>query len=257
MTRTTAIRRPQTFITANGITMLTRHNPYVILWWSASFPGFGHFVLNMYLRGTLLSVGEVITNTLAHVNEAMVLSFCGQFEQAKAVIDPTWTYGYLMIYFWAMYDSYRSASEVNKLTRLAELENAPIRPFHISRWCLQYIEIKKPRVAAICSLIFPGLGQLYNHRLDLGFWGMMWWWIYIGKSHLYDGVLALINGNLRYSTAVLNPHWLLFMPSVLGGAIYHAHLQAGDHNRLFRLEQRQYMTNRYQEADIERIWKGE
>lgn len=237
--------------------MLTRHNPYVILWISASFPGFGHFVLNMYLRGALLSVGEVIINTLAHINEAMVFTFCGQFDRAAAIIDPTWIYGYLIIYFWGMFDSYRSSLEVNKLARLAEMENARIRPFNISRVCLQYIEMKKPVVAAVCSFFFPGLGQLYNHRIDLAFWGIIWWWIYVGKSHLYDAVLALINGNIALSTTMLDPHWLLFMPSVLGGAIYHAHLQAGDHNRLFRLECRQYLAERYQDTGEELIWRKE
>jgi hypothetical protein len=52
-------------------------------------------------------------------------------------------------------------------------------------------------------------------------------------------------GNFKESIAVLNPHWLLFMPSVMGGAIYHAFVTAMAHNRLYRLEQRQHLTERY------------
>lgn len=45
---------------------------------------------------------------------------------------------------------------------------------------------------------------------------------------------------------MLHPHWLLFMPSVMGGSIYHAYRTTLEHNQLFRMEQRRHLTKRYQ-----------
>lgn len=75
-------------VTMFGVSQLKQQNPYMVAWWSAVFPGFGHYLLCQYLRGTFLTLAEVILNTLAHINEAMVYSFCGQFELAKVVIEP-------------------------------------------------------------------------------------------------------------------------------------------------------------------------
>lgn len=116
-------RRPLARISTFGITHLHRQNPYMVAWWSAVFPGFGHFMLNQYLRATLLTLMEVSTNSLAHINQAMVYSFCGQFERAKSVLQPRWLYGYIIIYLFAIWDSYRSTLYQNKLCHLAELEN--------------------------------------------------------------------------------------------------------------------------------------
>lgn len=82
------IRRPIAQISMFGITHLKQQNPYMVAWWSAIFPGFGHYLLNQYIRATLLTLSEVATNTLAHINEAMVYSFSGQFELAKSVLEP-------------------------------------------------------------------------------------------------------------------------------------------------------------------------
>jgi hypothetical protein len=245
-----APRRRLALLSENGISMLSRHNPYVVMWWAAAFPGFGHLLLHHYIRGIALTISEIVVNSLSHINEAMVYSFCGSFELAKQVIDPTWMYGYLIVYFFSIWDSYRMAREANKQLHLAQMENARIRPFLIGRYCIQFFEKKSPAVAAICAFLFPGLGYLYNHRVDIAFFTIVWWWIYVWKSRVYDAVLALFDGKLYLSNSLLDPHWLLFMPSVVGGAVFHSHFMAVEHNRLFRLEQRQYMTERYQSADL-------
>ncbi|MCZ8522266.1 MULTISPECIES: ATP-binding protein [Paenibacillus] len=69
-------------------------------------------------------------------------------------------------------------------------------------------------------------------------------------SHLHEALLALLLGNPAESTMMLRPHWLLFMPSVTGGSIYHAYVTATEHNRLFRIEQRQYLRERYPGSGI-------
>ncbi|WP_413303780.1 hypothetical protein AA0X95_26785 [Bacillus sp. 1P10SD] len=238
-------RTPLAKISVFGITHLQQQNPIMIAWWSAVFPGFGHYLLHQYFRATLLTLSEVFTNTFAHINEAMVFSFCGKFEQAKSVLEPKWVFGYLIIYLIAMWDSYRSAVYQNKLCQLAYLENPPIPRIELTPLEIQYLEKKSPLVAAIYSLFFPGLGQLYNHRFGLGFYAMFWWWLYLILSRFHESLLYLLLGNIHDAKTILHPHWLLFMPSVLGGAMYHAYIVAIEHNKLYRMSQRQLLTKRY------------
>ncbi|GFZ80976.1 hypothetical protein GCM10008018_28080 [Paenibacillus marchantiophytorum] len=222
-----------------------RRNPYLIAWWSASFPGFGHLLMYKNAVGVLLTLSEVIINSLASINLAMVYSFSGNFTMAKQVLNPLWLYGYMIIYFFAIWDSYRCAIETNKHYELAILENARF-PVQLMRSTgIQFLEKKRPLTAAICALIFPGLGHLYNKHIWLGFYGVFWWWIYITFSHFYEALHALILGNNRLVASILHPQWFMFMPSVLGGAIFHSYTSAIEQNRLFRLEQRNYLTDHY------------
>jgi hypothetical protein len=238
-------RPPLARISLFGITHIQKQNPLMVAWWSAVFPGFGHYLLNQYLRATFLTLAEVTINTLAHINESMVYSFCGKFDLAKSILEPRWAYGYLIIYLIAIWDSYRSAIYQNKLYHLSLLENEPISRVEMAPSGIQYLEKKNPKVGAIYSFFFPGLGQVYNHRVGLGFYAMFWWWFYLSFSRLHEATLYLILGNLHESNMILHPHWLLFMPSVMGGAIYHAYITVIEHNKLFRIAQRQHLTNRY------------
>lgn len=233
-----------------GITFLHQQNPIMVAWWSAVFPGFGHYLLNQYLRATLLTLSEVFINTLAHINEAMVYSFCGQFALAKSVINPNWAFGYLTIYLITIWDSYRSTISQNKLCHIAYLENYPVPRLDIKPTEAQYLEQKKPIVGAIYSFFFPGLGQLYNHQVLLSFYAMFWWWVYVVLSKLHVSLLTLIHGSLQESTLLLHPHWLLFMPSVMGGSIYQAYVTTIEQNRLFRISQRQHLIERYGHNDL-------
>jgi TM2 domain-containing membrane protein YozV len=243
-------RRPRMLLHSNGITYIWRRNPYIVMWWSAAFPGFGHVLLNQYAWGLLLTLSEVIINTLGRVNEAMVYTFCGQFELAKTTLQPRWMYGYLIIYFFSIWNSYRVAFSLNRLSHLAELENTRMVSTRIAPFVIQFLERKNPVMGALWSFGFPGLGQLYNHRIFLGIYAVLWWWIKATFSHTYDSLFLLLSGHLEESIAVLDPQWLLFMPSLLGGAIYGAYINSIDHNHLFMTEQKQFFAERYRGANI-------
>lgn len=245
------IRKPLSKISMFGITHLKQHNPYMVAWWSAVFPGFGHYLLNQYIRATLLTLSEVISNTLAHINEAMVYSFCGQFELAKSVIEPRWAFGYLAIYLVAIGDCFRSAIYQNKLHHLSVLEEEQMPSLKISTSEIQYLEKKSPIIGSVYSFFFPGLGQMYNHRFGLAFYAIFWWWIYLTLSRMHESFLMLLHGNLYHSISILHPHWLLFMPSVMGGSIYHAYRTTVEHNHLFRTQQRQQLKNRYKNPKLQ------
>jgi hypothetical protein len=240
-------RRPFGSVGPAGITFLQPHNPNVVAWWSAAFPGFGHLLIHRYVPGVLLTMSEVIINTLGHVNEAMVYSFCGQFELAKQIVNPEYMYGYMAMYFWSICDSRRSANEMCRLSEVAAIGRTGAgRSYRLSMWGIDYLARRRPALGALCSGIFPGLGQLYSGRLFLAFYAIFWWWIYAVNSNVYLVVLELFHGRVAGTTAMLAPHWLLFMPSVMGGAIYHGHYAARENNRFFRAEQRRYLEAHYQ-----------
>jgi len=244
------VRRPLATISFCGVSYLQQQDPRMVAWWSVVFPGFGHYLLFQYGRGTLYTISEVIFNTLSHVNEAIVFTFSGRFELAKSVLQTRWLYGYLLIYFFCIWSSYRSTIVQNKMAQLAEIENEPLPNNLIHRIEIQYLEQKNPYTAAIFSFFFPGLGQVYNQRFILAFYAMFWWWVYLTFSHAYEAAFYLFMGNITQATAVLHPHWLLFMPSVIGGSVYHSFVMAIEQNRLFKLEQRQHLLKRYQNTAI-------
>jgi hypothetical protein len=243
-------RRSLTRISIFGITYLHRSNPFINAWLAASFPGFANYMLNQYARATLFTLSEVIVNTFAHVNEAIVYTFCGRFEMTKVVLKPQWAFGYLVIWLFTIWDGYRSTITHNKLCELAESDNLPIRPLLIHPLGIQYLEQRNPLIGAIYSFFFPGLGQMYNHRFALAFYAMFWWWFYGILSNGFESFFLLLTGHLQKSIAILQPQWLLFMPSVIGGSVYHAFVTVIQHNRLFRLEQRQNFFQKYQNSKV-------
>lgn len=129
-------------------------------------------------------------NTLAHINEAMVYSFCGKFELAKAIVEPRWAFGFLCIYLIAIGDSFRSALYHNKLSHLARLQKTPIPNIRIFHSEIQYLQKKSPIMGIIYSFFFPGLGQLYNHRFGLAFYAIFWWWFYLTFSRMHESFLT-------------------------------------------------------------------
>lgn len=243
-------RHPIATLSVYGFSYFHRQNPFVIAWWSAAFPGFGQYILNQYIRGTLLTLSELIINTLTHINEAIVYSFCGKFDMAKSVIHTRWVFGYLIIYFYAIWDSFRSTLVQNKLCHLAELENGRIQGVLLHPMEIQYLEQKSPFTAAVYSFLFPGLGQLYNHRFGLAFYAMFWWWFYLTLSHAYESLYYFFFGDVQKSISIINPHWLMFMPSVAGGAVFHAFVTAKEQNKLFKIEQRQYLLETYKDSEV-------
>jgi hypothetical protein len=127
-------RRYKAHVSVAGTTQFHLRNPYIIAWWSAAFPGFGHLLLSKYLRGLVLFVWEVFVNYQSKINQAMVQSFCGDIELAKETLDIRWMLMYIPVYLFAIWDSYRTTVDMNKVHLLAERENArPLIPLPSGR----------------------------------------------------------------------------------------------------------------------------
>ncbi|MGO4268461.1 hypothetical protein AB4Z22_01220 [Paenibacillus sp. TAF58] len=105
-------RRQIAFVSVLGITQLHLRNPFIIVWWSAAFPGFGHLLLSKYIRGFILIGWEMLINSQMHLNEAIVYTFTGQFERANEVLNIRWMSLYVPVYLFAIYDSYRTTVDI-------------------------------------------------------------------------------------------------------------------------------------------------
>lgn len=243
-------RYPVSKLSLFGVTYTSVQRPAMVAWWSAAFPGFGHFIVNQYARGIFLTLTETIVNSSCRLNEAIVYTFCGRFDDARSVIHMNWALGYAAIYLFTIWDSYRSACVQSRLRALAGYERPPVRRMLIHPFEVQYLERKKPLIGLYYSLLFPGLGQLYNQRFCLGFYLVFWWWFYIAMSHAHDAGVAVLYGHAAQSAAMLSPHWFMFMPSVLGGAAYHAYRGTIEQNKLFREEQQAYLQLTYGSSEI-------
>lgn len=76
--------------------------------WSIAFPGFSQLLTGHYVKGIFFILSEVIINLNSNFNLAIMLSFLGEFEEAYSVTDYQWLLFYACLYFFAMWDGYRT-----------------------------------------------------------------------------------------------------------------------------------------------------
>lgn len=249
-------RRYKAHVSTLGTTQLHLRNPYIIAWWSAAFPGFGHLLLSKYLRGYALFIWEVIVNIMANVNLAMIHSFQGNIDQAKEVLEPRWLLMYIPVYIFGIWDGYRTTVDMNRVYLLAERENHRFNSFTIGGLEINYLDKRNPIMSVIWSLFIPGLGQLYIHRILTAFFIIVGLVIFYYYSNVQEALLLLILGKIKEATSVLKQEWLLFLPSHYGFALYDSYINTVENNKLFDKELRNYVTENYQ-AKTFQILKGQ
>ncbi|PYI51665.1 hypothetical protein DLM86_24820 [Paenibacillus flagellatus] len=225
-----------------------RRHPWVVAWWSAAFPGNGYLMLGMYAKGFTLILWELFINYNAKINIAMMYSFTGRFELAKSVLDIRWMLLYIAVYLYGIWDSYRIAVDFNKLSVLIEREDAPIRPFKLTMFGINFLDKRTPYLALLWSLLTPGLGHLYVRLIPTGFFLLSCWIGTAYFSHLFEAVHHTIMGSFSEAASVLDPEWFLFMPSLYGFALYDSYVISVESNKLFGVEQAQFFRRRYQSA---------
>ncbi|WP_117169924.1 hypothetical protein [Paraliobacillus sediminis] len=248
-------RRYTAHVSILGTTQVHLRNPYIIGWWSAAFPGFGHLLLSKYLRGFVLFTWEVVVNINANLNVAMVYSFQGEIALAKEVLDTRWLLIYIPVYLFAIWDSYRTTIDLNKIYLLAEREQHRFNSFSMGALEINYLDKRNPLMAVMWSLFVPGLGQLYIHRIVGAFFVIVWVVIFTYYSHALEAISLLFLGEIEGSTAVLKPEWLLFLPSAYGFSVFDSYINTVENNKLFDKEQRNFLSERYQSTTFH-ILKG-
>lgn len=239
-------RRQIAFLSLFGITQLHLRNPYIIAWWSAAFPGFGHLLLSKYIRGFMLIGWEMLINSQMHLNEAIVYTFTGQFDKANEVLNIRWMSLYAPVYLFSIFDTYRTCLDLNHQYSLARRENAPVESFKMSVMEINYLDKRYPWLAVVWSLLMPGMGQLYTHRIINAFFVLVNWIVLSYLSHLLEGIHYLLYWDLSRAASALDMHWILFLPSIYGFAVYDAYVNTVEYNKLFDHEQAVMLKNSYQ-----------
>ncbi|URZ08470.1 hypothetical protein [Clostridium felsineum] len=243
-------RRTIAFLSLLGTSQLHLRNPYVIAFWSVAFPGMGHLLLSKYLRGFLLFIWEVIVNYKAHVNLLILYSFLGEFEKAKQVVNIQWLSFYIPAYLFAIWDSYRTTIDLNHAYILAAREDAEIEPFKIGTMEINYLDKRKPWVATIWSLLVPGGGQLYIHRLINAFFILTWWIVICLNAEFLPSMHYTLLGDFQKAKSILDMQWALNIPSVYFFAMYDAYTNTIENNKLFDWEQSQFFNKEYQNSNF-------
>lgn len=229
-----------------GTTQLHLRNPYVVAFWSAMFPGFGHLLLSKYMRAYILFIWEIVINILSHVNLAFLYTFLGNFDAAKNVLNIRWSLLYIPTYVFAVWDSYRAAVDLNKQYILASRENAPITPFVSRAWGISYLDKRSVYTASAWCATTPGLGHIMLQRIHHGFFILIWWIIVVFNSNILTAVHLTFFGEFIKARDALNPQWFLNLPSLFFFCVYTTYINALESNKLFDIEQSQFLKRYYQ-----------
>ncbi len=240
------VRRPKGMMNSLATNFFHLRNPYTIAWWSLAYPGFGHISMGSYISGFLLFFWEMLVNTQAKVNLGILYTFTGRYDMAKEIVDNRWLLLYAPVFIFAVWDSYRRAIKFNQFALLADREEQVIQPVSISFMEVNVLDKRSPWVAAVWSLIAPGLGHLYTHRLPTGFFLLAWWIAIVYFSHLLQAIQYTAVGLFEQAKLVVDPEWLIFLPSVVTYAAYDAYVNTTEYNRLFSKEQSVYFKKKYQ-----------
>ncbi|GLG00161.1 hypothetical protein Alches_02000 [Alicyclobacillus hesperidum subsp. aegles] len=242
-------RRRIAFLGALHLNLIHRTRPWVAIAWSWFMPGFGHLLLGQYLLGWILFAWEVAVNVETHFNIAILDTFTGHFAAAKQVLTHEqigfllFTYG--PIFAFAMHHSYLIAKDANLLTDIGQ-GAAPPLAMSIRQIEWNYLSKKNPVVGWLWSLLAPGVGAIYTHRVLTAFFEIAWWTTIIVKSNILTSIAYLTTGQQQMAVRVLDPEWTLFIPSMFSFAAYYAYVITVERNKLFDREQAVFLTSHYQ-----------
>lgn len=215
-----------------------------------SFPGFGYLLLERYLAAFIFIAWEMFINTKAQVNLGILYSLLGRFDQAKAVLDADWLILYISLYLFNIWDSYRLTVDMNKQYRLAEHENADLANTRRSFWDINFQDKQEPSTALIWSLLAPGTGHLYAHKILTGF-------IVLGATlsvTAFSRIPMCIHfaavGDVAGVIRTLDMQWAMYLPSMYAFFVYDAYNSVVEQNKLFELELSQYLKQHYQSPEF-------
>jgi hypothetical protein len=244
-------RRPKAVLNSLTTNQFHLRNPFMGAWLSATFPGFGHLSLGNYVTGFILFTWEMLANTMAKVNLAILYSFTGRYDMAKEIVDNRWLLIYAPVYVFAVWDSYRRTLKYNQFSLLADRAGQTAPPIAMSALEINALDKRSPWVAVAWTLLSPGLGHLYSHRLVTGFFLLVWWVAAVYNSLVLRAIQFTGLGLFEQAKAVVDPQWLIYLPSILGFACYDAYSNTLSFNRLFEKEQTFFLKQKYQNPNFQ------
>ena len=220
-------------------------NPYVIAWWSAAYPGFGHLILGNYFIGFILLIHEAVINKFSGLNVAIYYSFIGEFGQALQSIDTTWLLAYVPPYIFAIWNSYQRTKQLNEDYIIARQKGFEIYSNNIPLYSFNRLEKKSPYVAVFWSLLAPGLGHIYINRFLLVLLVPLLVLV-LYHSEVLPAVHYTMIGHWDSARNVTDPQWLMNLPSIYGFMAYDAYLKTVEYNKLYKMYQQRYLEKTYQ-----------
>jgi hypothetical protein len=243
-----AARYRKLHLSSLSVNYLRLTNVYMSIWWAFCFPGFGQWYQGRYIYGLILILWEFFMNLKSNLNLAIFYSMIGRFDAAKASLDPKWFLLYVVMYVFAVWDSYHYDPEINKFTVLANRENQTLTSFDLSPFTMIYVSKRKPWMIASWSLLLPGAGQLVLQRKLLAVFLIFWWMVTCYFSHIPQGVTYSLLGDFRKAASVLNPVWLLFIPSLYMFAVYDSYISTNTLNNYYEEGLAQYLKKHWGSA---------
>jgi len=243
-------RRQRALLTQFSSNHLHLRNPWVVMFFGFSYPGFGNLLLHRYAKAFILIIWELFINQYSKINLAIMYSLQGHFEQAKNVIDERWFMLYIAIYMYAIWDSYRSAIDLNKITLLAEVEQSTISPLKMGQWDINYLDKRIPILSLAWSALFPGLGHMYLHKVIMGVFMFIYTVLIMYFSHIPESIHYTLIGQFAKAKDIVNMQWLMYLPSIYCFILYDAYVSCVEQNKLFERMQSEYLRNAHQPAEF-------
>lgn len=232
-----------------SINQLSYTNPWIIIVWSFFFPGFGYILLGEYLQGWILIAWEIFVNVKSHFNTAIMFALTGRFEESINILRSGgnyWIILYGTVFGFSLFGSYSLSVEENNLYTLAYHENSPIEIFHINSFQFNFVGKRKPWIAALWSILMPGLGEMYTRRIPSAMLVLVWWIFISCYSHGLAAIVYTFTGNFERAVSVLDPEWALFLPSVYGFTFYNSYVSVAEQSKLFDKMQGNFLKSMYQ-----------
>ncbi len=239
-------------LTSLTINFLRTRHPAMAIWCGFLFPGFGQWFLGSYFYGLVLMIWEFFINHMAKLNLAIYHSMIGEFELAKQTLNMKWFILYIAVYVFAVWDAYRVTLEINPRAKLSASKKTDLQPFSISSVSFNFLYKRNPWMVLIWSILLPGTGHFILQRQFLAIFALFWWIICCYKGNIPMAFQYTMQGEFANASNILDPQWLLYMPSLYTFAAYDSFLSALDLNRLFEKEQQDYLKRKYSGERIRR-----
>lgn len=100
---------------AYDFNFLEKRSPWVGLFWSSVFTGFGHIYCHKILLGFVLIGWTYAIAFNTHLPLITLYTCTGQFEKIPRVVDYEWLLFFPSIYFFGISDAYSSVVRHNQL----------------------------------------------------------------------------------------------------------------------------------------------
>lgn len=244
-------RRETANLTYYNIAINHQRPPCLIAWWSAAFPGFGFIALGSYLKGYFLIIWEFVVNVNSNLNLAIIYAFTGRFDMSASILDIRWLLLYCPMYIYGIWGSYQHAVELNKVAKISQNQPISINPQVINGIGINVLHKRMPYLAIFWSALMPGLGHVYTTRLSTALIIVSAWVVTVFYSGFLPALHLTVLGQFGQVTSVVNPEWLLFLPSIYCFSIFDAYVYCVEYNKLFEQEQAQFLRRHYQDNGFE------